>query len=500
MPGWVRARLAAGDRLGCLWLSLGSPAIAEIAAEAAPDAIVFDQQHGLWDRLTLEAAVGLVRHRTSPLVRVARNDPLDIGTALDAGAVGVIVPLVETVEQARQAVRAARFPPHGARSGGGVRPLQRFVPYVAEAAENTFVAVMIETADGLANAATIAETPGLDMVFIGTGDLSLSLGCFPSGGPPLEEAIETIAAACRTAGIACGCFTPYASLARERRRQGFALIVLGDDATLLGGALRSATASFGPVSPAAFKWAATTAFVTGTSRGIGRALVHRLLAAGCAKIYCAVRDPAALGDLLAVAPDRLHPITLDITDNGSVASAATAASDTTLLINNAGLNFNQAFTAPNVLDNARAEMETNYFGPLRTTRAFAPILAANGGGAIVNMLSILAEVSLPAMGPLCASKAASLSLTQATRAHLRAQGTSVLAVLPGAVDTDMSKSLDTPKMSPEAVADAVIDGLERGLEEIYPGDMAAGVAFGRSMDAKAIERQFAAYHNPAETW
>ena len=499
MPGWIRARLAAGERLGCLWLSLGSPAIAEIAAEAAPDAIVFDQQHGLWDRVTLEAAIGLVRHRTSPLVRVARNDPLDIGTALDAGAVGVIVPLVETAEQARQAVRAARFPPHGARSGGGVRPLQRFMPYVAEATENTVVAVMIETADGLANAAAIAGTPGLDMVFIGTGDLSLSLGCFPAGGPSLEAAIETIAAACRTAGMACGCFTPYASLARERRRQGFALTVLGDDAMLLGAALRTATASFGPVS-IAFDWAATTAFVTGTSRGIGRALVHRLLAAGCAKIYCAARDPAALEDLLATATGRLHPIALDITDDISVASAATAASDTTLLINNAGLNFNQVFTAPDVLDNARAEMDTNYFGPLRTTRAFAPILAGNGGGAIVNMLSILAEVSLPAMGPLCASKAAALSLTQATRAHLRAQGTRVLAVLPGAVDTDMSRNLDAPKMSPESVADAVIDGLERGLEEVYPGDMAAGVAFGRTMDAKAVERQFAGYHNPAETW
>lgn len=178
MPGWIRTRIAAGEALGCLWLSLGSSAIAEIAAEAAPDAIVFDQQHGLWDRLTRETAIGLVRHRTSPLVRVARNDA----------------------------------------------------------------------------------------------------------------------------------------------------------------------------------------------------------------------------------------------------------------------------------------------------------------------------------GPLCASKAAALSLTQATRAHLRARNTRVLAVLPGAVDTDMSRGLDASKMSPESVADAVIDGLARGLEEIYPGDMAAGVAFGRVMDAKAVEHQFAGYHNPAETW
>ena len=500
MPGWIRARIAAGESLGCLWLSLGSPAVAEIAAEAAPDAIIFDQQHGLWERGTLESAIGLVRHRTSPLVRVARNGALEIGSALDAGAVGVIVPLVETAEQAAQAVAAARFPPQGERSGGGVRPLQRFAPYVAEAVESTFVAAMIETADGLANAIAIAATPGLDMVFIGTGDLSLSLGCFPAGGPPLEAAIDTIAAACRAAGIACGIFTPYASMARERRRQGFTLTVLGDDAILLGGALRTAVAGFGPKTPAGIDWTATTAFVTGTSRGIGRALVRRLLAAGCPKIYCAARDPAHIDDLLATAPDRLHGIALDITDAAAIATAAAAAPDTTLLVNNAGINFNQAFTAPDVLDRAQAEMDTNYLGPLRTTRAFAPILARNGGGGIVNILSVLAEISLPAMGPLCASKAAALSLTQATRAHLRAQGTHVLAVLPGAVDTDMSRGLDAPKMAPEAVADAVIDGLQRGLEEVYPGDMAAGVAFGRVMDAKAVERQFAGYLDPAETW
>ena len=500
MPGWIRARIAAGESLGCLWLHLGSPSVAEIAAEAGPDAVVFDLQHGLWDRLTLEAGIGLVRHRTSPLVRVARNSALEIGSALDAGAVGVIVPLVETAAQAAEAVAAARFPPDGARSGGGIRPLQRFTPYVAEARAHTFVAVMIETADGVANAAAIAATPGLDMVFIGTGDLSISLGLFPGGGPALETAIEAIKAGCAAAGTACGIFTLYASMARERRRQGFALTVLGDDGLLIGGALRSAVSGFGPTQPPGFDWAATTAFVTGTSRGIGRALVQRLLAAGCPKIYCAARDPAHIQDLIATAPDRLHPIALDITDLAAVTAAAAAAPDTTLLINNAGINFNQAFTAPDVLERAHTEMDTNYLGPLRTIRAFAPILGRNGGGAVVNILSLLAEISLPAMGPLCASKAAALSFTQAARAHLRAQGTHVLAVLPGAVDTDMSRGLDAPKMPAVSVADAVIDGLERGLEEIYPGDMAAGVAFGRVMDAKGVEREFAGYLNPAETW
>jgi NAD(P)-dependent dehydrogenase (short-subunit alcohol dehydrogenase family) len=152
------------------------------------------------------------------------------------------------------------------------------------------------------------------------------------------------------------------------------------------------------------------------------------------------------------------------------------------------------------MTNARTEMETNYFGPLRMCRAFAPVLRRNGGGTIVNILSILSQASLPAMGSLCASKAAALSMTHAARAHLKAQGTRVVAVLPGAVDTDMSRDLQGPKMAPSAVADAVIDGLKVGLEEIYPGEMAAGVAFGLAIDPKTIERQFGTYFSPEETW
>jgi len=169
------------------------------------------------------------------------------------------------------------------------------------------------------------------------------------------------------------------------------------------------------------------------------------------------------------------------------------ARDVTLLVNNAGINFNQAFTSAAAMANARAEMETNYLGPLRLCRAFAPILRRNGGGTIVNMLSILAHMNLPMMGSLCASKAAALSLTQALRAELASQGTRVLGVLPGAVDTDMTRGLTIPKLAPETVAAAVIDGLRRGLEEIYPGDMASGVAFGLSLDPKEVERQFAQY-------
>src|SRR5690606_12309077 len=117
------------------------------------------------------------------------------------------------------------------------------------------------------------------------------------------------------------------------------------------------------------------------------------------------------------------------------------------------------------------EMETNYFGTLAMCRAFAPVLKRNGGGTIVNMLSVLANMNLPLMGSLCASKAAALSLTQALRAELKAQKTRVMSVQPGAVETDMTRDFEGPKMAPRAVAEALIHGLRSGAEDVYPGKM-----------------------------
>ena len=143
--------------------------------------------------------------------------------------------------------------------------------------------------------------------------------------------------------------------------------------------------------------------------------------------------------------------------------------------------------------NARREIEVNYFGTLAMCRAFQLVLKANGGGAIVNMLSILSHVNLPLMGSLCASKAALYSLTQALRAELKAQGTHVMGVLPGAVDTDMTAGVNVPKIQPPYVATAIVDGLKRRADEIYPGDMAAGVFYGLGGDPKAVEHEFANY-------
>jgi NAD(P)-dependent dehydrogenase (short-subunit alcohol dehydrogenase family) len=230
------------------------------------------------------------------------------------------------------------------------------------------------------------------------------------------------------------------------------------------------------------------AFVTGTNRGVGAGFVETLLARGARKVYAAARDPAAI---MSNDP-RVVRIALDVTDPAQVAEAARAATDVTLLINNAGVNRLERMLDAGDEDAARAEMEVNYFGTLRMCRAFAPALIANGG-AIVNILSILSRVSLPAMGSLCASKAAALRLTEGVRAELVSHGVRVLGVLPGAIDTDMSRHLPPPKLAVSEVVDAALTALDGGPDEVYVGDMAIGVAGGLAADREGVQKQFAGY-------
>jgi NAD(P)-dependent dehydrogenase (short-subunit alcohol dehydrogenase family) len=234
------------------------------------------------------------------------------------------------------------------------------------------------------------------------------------------------------------------------------------------------------------------ALVTGANRGIGEQFVKALRAAGAKRIYAGARDAAALR-VDAADRDAIVPLAIDVTRAADIAAAAARCRDVTLLVNNAGVNFNTPLVGIASLANARAEIETNYFGTLAMCRAFAPILKANGGGTIVNMLSILARVNLPLMGSLCASKAASFSMTQGVRAELKAQGTRVIGVMPGAVETRMTEILPPPKMNPADVARAALAAVEAGTEDVYPGDMAQGVAAGLAQDAKAVELQFSAY-------
>ena len=235
------------------------------------------------------------------------------------------------------------------------------------------------------------------------------------------------------------------------------------------------------------KISGSTAVVTGANRGIGRALVDALLARGAAKVYAAVRDPGSVADL-AAGDSRVVPITLDLTDPEQIARAAARASDATLLINNGGsLNFADPLSGD--LGAIHTDIVTNFVGPLVTAREFVPVLERNGGGAIVNVLSLVVFGPVPAMGGYSASKAAAASVTQALRAQLREREISVYGVFPGAVDTDMIRGLDIPKTSASDVAAAILDGIEAGEENILPDPMAQGGYKAWRDDPSAFERQ-----------
>src|SRR4051812_21240541 len=241
----LRARLARKLPIGAFWMTTGSTAVMEIAAEATPDAIVIDAQHGLWDRQTLEHAVGLVSNRVPVLIRTADASVISISQALDTGAEGVIVPLIETDEQAAAAVAAARFPPHGSRSGGGVRPLARdFARYYAAANDRTVVGVMIETERGVHNAAAIANTKGIDFVLIGTGDLAISLGGFPNVDKRHEAACQAVFDACKAAKVPCGIFTMSAEAAAKRRLEGYAFVTVANDIDVVSRGFKAAMTKF----------------------------------------------------------------------------------------------------------------------------------------------------------------------------------------------------------------------------------------------------------------
>ena len=201
--------------------------------------------------------------------------------------------------------------------------------------------------------------------------------------------------------------------------------------------------------------------VTGAGRGLGRVFVASLLARGADTVYAGVRDLAA-----EVSPGAV-PIKLDITSPDDVAGAVARCADVDILINNAGImRFAPLLEAPDMAD-AHAEMETNYFGTLRMCRAFAPVLARNGGGALVNVLSIVSWFANPQNSSYCASKSAAWSLTNAARIELRRHGTLVTGVFAGVIDTEMGAAFtDLPKVSAQSVVDQALDGIEAGAEEV----------------------------------
>jgi NAD(P)-dependent dehydrogenase (short-subunit alcohol dehydrogenase family) len=225
-----------------------------------------------------------------------------------------------------------------------------------------------------------------------------------------------------------------------------------------------------------------TILITGANRGIGEALVNEALKRGARKVFAGTR-----GQLRHPDP-RVVPVTLDVTNDAQIQRAAHELRSLDLLVNNAGI------ALPDDLSDVEAierQLAVNCFGSLRMSRAFLPLLTRSGG-AIVNVLSLAAIAPVPVVPAYSISKAAAFSMTQSLRLFLSVQGVSVHAVFLGPVDTEMARGIPVPKASPESAAGGILDGLERGEEDIFPDPVSSPLAEGfRGGVAKALEREFA---------
>ncbi|MFN9472062.1 SDR family oxidoreductase [Acidovorax sp.] len=213
--------------------------------------------------------------------------------------------------------------------------------------------------------------------------------------------------------------------------------------------------------------------ITGANRGIGLAFARELLARGARKVYAGARDPASITPQAGV-----QALRLDVNHPGDVDAAAAQAQDVTLVINNAGIAQPGGFLAPDSEELARRIVETNFCGVLRVSQAFAPVLAANGGGALLNVLSVASWVNGGELAAYSASKSAAWSLTNALRNELSAQKTQVLGLHMAYVDTDLTRGFDVPKTSPEQIVKRALNGLESGLEEVLADGLTQHVKIG----------------------
>ncbi len=235
------------------------------------------------------------------------------------------------------------------------------------------------------------------------------------------------------------------------------------------------------------------ALVTGANRGLGQAYARALVQRGARTVYAAARHPEDVDD-----PD-VTALKLDITSPEQVADAARDCGELTLLINNAAELRQSPLIGTGSLEDARAQMETNYFGTLAMCQAFAPVLARNGGGALVNMCSIISFFNRPSIGSCCATKAALWSITNGIRIELRPQGTLVVSMHVGFIDTRNAVGFDGPKHAPADIAAQVLDAVEAGQEELLADEhtrrMKAALPRDQELIYPDIEKQWQATHS-----
>ena len=227
------------------------------------------------------------------------------------------------------------------------------------------------------------------------------------------------------------------------------------------------------------------ALVTGANRGLGKAYVEELLAAGAKKVYAGMRDLSPSTD------PRVTPVRLDITSADDVAAAAKRCGDVTILINNAGIMLASPMMTAKSAESMRHEMEVNVFGTLAMMQAFAPVLARNGGGAIANVLSVVSWITYPLNATYGASKHALLAVSDSARIELKAQGTQVIGVYAGFIDTDMASGLARPedaKTPPRQVAARTLKGIEAGADHVRADERAEGIWESMRNDPEGLEK------------
>lgn len=231
----------------------------------------------------------------------------------------------------------------------------------------------------------------------------------------------------------------------------------------------------------------SVALVTGGNRGIGEAFVRAFIEAGAAKVYVGTRQVENARHLVDEFGDKVVPVELDVSKPEQIEAAAARCQDVSILVNNAGQFSMQTLMKAPDLSAARAEMETNYFGPLAMCRAFAPILGQHPESAIANVLSAGGIVAVPGMGGYSPSKFAGRAMTTCVRAELAPQKTSVTALIVGSVDTRMASHVEGYKEPPSAIAKAGLDAIRKGASEVDTDFMAIDVRAQLARDPKALE-------------